>query len=109
MQVVIGVLISFAAALGFFVVEPMLLGLDESWRLIAAAIFFVTLIGITHFLKRAQTRSPKEPQSIGAGNTAKQDLDIELKNVKAKHGSGNIASDNKSGGNMNIKISDSEV
>ena len=109
MQVVIGVLISFAAALGFFVVEPMLLGLDESWRLIAAAIFFVTLIGITHFLIRAQSRSPKEPQSIGAGNTAKKDLDIEFNNLKVEGRSGNIASDNKSGGNMNIKISDSEV
>lgn len=109
MQVIIGVLISFAAAVVFFVVEPMLLGLDETWRTIAAALVFVIIIGITFILNRFRSDSPRDPRSIGVGNKSKKDLDIEIDKVKAKGGSGNIASQNESGGNTKIRISDSDL
>ncbi|MDF0599151.1 hypothetical protein P1J78_00265 [Psychromarinibacter sp. C21-152] len=109
MQVIIGVFISFAAALLFFLVEPMLLGLSETWRTIAAVIVFVVVIGITFYLHWRTSGSSKEPRSIAMRNKSKKDLDIEMKNVKAKDGSGNIASENESGGNTKIKISDSDL
>ncbi|MEF2549332.1 hypothetical protein VQ045_19500, partial [Aurantimonas sp. E1-2-R+4] len=109
MQVVIGVLISFAAALVFFVVEPMLLGIDEAWRITATALVFVIVICITFVLNWLQSDSPKKPRSIGVGNKSKKDLYIEIDKLKAKGGSGNIASQNESGGNTKIKISDSDL
>jgi hypothetical protein len=109
MQVILGVLISFAAALVFFVVEPMLLGLDGSWRIIVTALVFALVICMTFALHRYQSESQKETRSIGVGNKSKKDLEIEIEKVKAKGGSGNIASQNESGGNTKIKISDSDI
>lgn len=105
MQIIIGLFISFAAALLFVLVEPMLLGLSETWRAIAAVI----VIGITFFLHWRFSGTANEPRSIAMRNKSKKDLDIEMENVKAKDGSGNIASDNESGGNIKIKISDSDL
>jgi uncharacterized membrane protein len=109
MQVIIGVLISFAAALLFFLVAPMLLGLSETWRTIATVIVFVITIGISFFLHRRSARSSNELRSIAMRNKSKRDLDIEIRGVEAKKGSGNIASDNESGGNMKVKISNSDL
>lgn len=109
MQILIGVLISFAASLAFFSVEPMFLGLDETWRKIASALVFVIVIGIIFCLRSFQYDSPKAPLSIGVGNKSKKDLDIEIDKVKSTGGAGNIASQNESGGNTKIKISDSDL
>lgn len=109
MQIIIGVFISFAAALLFFLFEPMLLGLSEAWRMVTAAIVFVVVISIVFFLHRRSSGSSNEPRSIAMRNKSKKDLDIEMKNVKAKIGSGNVASDNESGGSTKIKIFNSDI
>ena len=109
MKVVIGVLASFLAALAFFVVEPMLLGLEGIWKFIAVVLVFVIVIGIVFFLARSQSSASKEPRAIGVKNKAMKDLSIEMKDVKVRDGSGDIASGNESLGNTKIKISDSEI
>ena len=109
MQIIIGVFASFAAGLLFFLVEPMLLGLSEAWRMVAAAIVFVVVIVITFYLHWRSSGSLNELRSIAMRNKSKRDLDVEMKNVKAKEGTGNIASDNESGGSAKIKISDSDL
>lgn len=109
MRVIIEVLIGFAAAVAFFIVEPMLLGLGETWRMVAAALVFAIVISLTLVLSKFYLDKPSEFRSIGVGNKSKKGLDIEIGNVKTKGGSGNIASQNVSGGNTTIKISDSEI
>lgn len=109
MQVIIGVLVSLAAALLFFVVEPMLLELDEVLRTSTSVLVFIVVIIISFVLSRFQSVFSKEGGSIGVGNMSKKDLDIEIDNVKTHGGSGNIASRNVSGGNTKIKISGSDI
>ena len=109
MKVVIGVLVSFLAALLFFVVEPMLLDLEGILKPIAVVLVFVIVIFIMFFLTRFQSSTSKEPRAIGVKNKAMKDLNIEMKGVKVREGSGDIASGNESLGNTKIKISDSEI
>jgi hypothetical protein len=109
MQVIIGLFISLAASLLFFTGEPMLLGLSETWRTVAAVMVFAVIIGVTFFLHWRSAGASNKPRSIAMRNKSNQGLYIEIKNVKAKNGSGNIASDNESGGNTKIKISDSDL
>lgn len=109
MQIIIGVLISLAAALVFFVIEPFLLGLDETWRRVGAGAVFLVVVGIVAVLQKFKSDPSKDPRSFAERNEAGKDLSIELDKVRAKDGSGNIASDNKSGGKTTIKISDSDL
>lgn len=109
MQIVIGVLISLAAAMLFFLIEPFLLGLDETQRLVWSGVVFLLVVGIIVVLTKLKSNPSKDPRSIAERNEAGKDLSIELDKVRAKDGSGNIASDNKSGGKTTIKISDSDL
>ena len=109
MQVIVGVCISFAAALLFFLFEPMLLGLDENLRIVAAVVVFIAVIGITFYYHWRSSGVSKEQRSIATGNKSKKDIDIEMKKVTVKDGCTKIASHNKSAGNTKIKISDSDL
>lgn len=109
MQIVIGVLISLVAAVIFFLIEPLLLGLDETPRLVWSGVVFLLVVGIIVVLTKLKSVASKEPRAIAQRNDAGKDLSIELDKVRTKDGSGNVASDNKSGGKTTIKISDSDL
>ncbi len=109
MKVVISLLVGLLPAVGFFVFEPKLTALGEPHRTLAAAAIFLGLFILAFIFRRFLPGEQAKRRSIGVGNKAEKDLGIEMKNVKAKGGSGNIASDNESGGNTKIKISDSDL
>jgi hypothetical protein len=109
MHVVITVLVGLLPAVAFYIFEPKLTAIGEPNRTIIAAAIFIGLFFLALLFRRFLSGTQGEGRSIAMRNKSKKDLDIEMKNVKAKGGSGNIASENESGGNTKIKISNSDL
>ena len=109
MHVVITVLVGLLPAVAFYIFEPKLTAIGEPNRTIIAVAIFIGLFVLALLFRRFLPGKQDVRRSIGVGNEANKDLGIKLKNVKAKDGTANVASGNKSGGSTKIDISDSEL
>lgn len=109
MHIVITVLVGLLPAVAFYIFEPKLTAAGEPNRTIIAAAIFAGLFVLALLFRRVLPGAQGDGRSIGVGNKAEKDLGIKLKNVKAKDGTANVASGNKSGGSTKIDISDSDI
>ena len=109
MHLAIAFLVGLLPTVAFYIFEPKLTAMGEPNRTIIAVVIFIVSGALIWRFGRFLPGTQGERRSIGVGNEANKDLDIKLKNVKAKDGTANVASGNKSGGSTKIDISDSEM
>jgi hypothetical protein len=103
------ILISLAAAAAFFFIEPYLLGLEQPWKAMATLIVLVVAGVLAHVLLRNGSVGGDSGRPVLSGNEAGKDLEIEADKLDTTQGRSKIASDNKAGGKMNIKVTDSKL
>ena len=109
MKVLLEILCGFATAAAFFLFEPFLLGLDQTWRFAGAGATFFAVVGLAMYVNKKITHTPQRARRVLTGNDARKDLSVDIDGLDATRAEGKVISDNKSGGKTTITVKNSKL
>ena len=109
MTVLVGVLASLAAAAVFFFIEPYLLELDQSWRLVGTVVVFVASAGLAMFFHKKSSGEKPDGSAIISDNVVKKDMTAKISGLETTQPANKVLSGNKVSGNADFEIKDSKL
>lgn len=109
MAILVGILISLAAATAFFFIEPYLLELDQSWRLAGTAVVFVTSAGLAMLFHKKRAGEKPGGTDIISDNEVEKDMTAKVNGLETTQPATKVISGNKVGGNADFEIKNSKL
>lgn len=109
MAVLVGILISLAAATAFFFIEPYLTELDQLWRLVGTVVVFVIFAGLAMLFHKKSPGEKSEGTDIISDNEVEKDMTAKINGLETKQSATKVLSGNKVGGNADFEIKNSKL
>lgn len=109
MAVLVGILISLAAATAFFFFEPYLLELDQSWRIVGTAVVFVASAGLAMFFHKESAGENSDGSDILSENEVEKNMTAKINGLETTQPPSKVISDNKVRGHADFEIKNSKL